>query len=195
MRACHLDAVVEVHLKAFEGFFLTRMGSEFLRAYYESVLNFEGAIALVAAEDDGDIAGFAVGFDSPQKFYAEFRRRRIQLLPKILISMIRDPSLIAAILGNVRRVDARAMSTVDAVELSSIAVGKTGLGIGALLLNAFLRAASKRGAARVVLTTDAKDNDYVRGFYEGHGFVVTGYEERSKRCLCCFEKKLAPESH
>lgn len=48
MVASYLGSVVAIHKEAFEGFFLTRMGPRFLRAYYQAVLDFEASISLVA---------------------------------------------------------------------------------------------------------------------------------------------------
>lgn len=90
--ASDLGSVVAIHKEAFKGFFLTRMGPRFLRAYYQAVLDFEASISLVAYDTESDRAlGFAVGFRDPQGFYALFRQRRKRLLPVILLAVVRDP--------------------------------------------------------------------------------------------------------
>jgi hypothetical protein len=52
MNANDLDAVVAIHQEAFKGFFLTRMGPRFLRAYYNTVLDFGGRIAIIGQDPD-----------------------------------------------------------------------------------------------------------------------------------------------
>lgn len=186
-----LDAVVRIHQTAFDGFFLTRMGPRFLRAYYQTVLDFEASIAMVACDAGGGLVlGFAVGFRDPQGFYALFRRRRHTLLPAILVAVLLDPSLAPAIFRNVRRVEAQAAQGIDAVELSSIAVGVSGRGIGGALLEAFAAEARGGGARRLILTTDEQDNDPVLRFYEDRGFRLGGIERRGDRRLCRYERAL-----
>ncbi|UOA34103.1 hypothetical protein DSM110093_03938 (plasmid) [Sulfitobacter sp. DSM 110093] len=189
MEYTDLDAVVVIHKKAFSGFFLSRMGSKFLRAYYQAVLDFEASVALVAHETDS-ILGFAVGFRDPQGFYAMFKRQRSQMLPAIMLAVLRDPGLILKIFHNMRRVEAQAHQPVDAVELSSIAVSTPGSGGGGALLEAFAYKARSEGAHRLILTTDAEENDLVRRFYETRGFILDGYEYRGKRRMCRYARFL-----
>lgn len=191
MTPSDLDAVVGIHRTAFPGFFLTRMGPHFLRAYYAAVLDFEASIALVASAAETDTpGGFAVGFRDPQGFYALFNSRKRNLLPAILLAVLRDPGLLPAILRNMRRVEAQAGHPVDAVELSSIAVGEAGRGVGGALLEAFAAEARANGATRLVLTTDETGNDSVRAFYEARGFALDGIETRNARRLCRYLREL-----
>lgn len=191
MRASDLDAVVPIHEAAFDGFFLTRMGPRFLRAYYQAVLDFQASIALFAHDSESDHAlGFAVGFGDPKGFYALFKQRRNRMLPAILMAVLRDPGLAPQILRNVRRVDAQSQQPVDAVELSSIAVGAPGRGVGGLLLEAFAEKARAEGSNMLILTTDAEGNDPVRAFYEARGFSLDGYEDRGERRMCRYVRSL-----
>lgn len=191
MTSADIDAVVRIHQIAFKGFFLTKMGPRFLRAYYQTVLNFDAGIALVALDHSTQEAlGFAVGFHDPQGFYKLFGQRRKRLLPSITLAVIRNPSLVPQILSNKRRVEARAQETLDAVELSSIAVGTPGRGVGGALLEAFATKAHDAGSRCIVLTTDAEQNDTVRGFYEARGFILQGFEDRGERRLCHYTRLL-----
>lgn len=189
MRLSDLDAVIEIHRKAFDGFFLTRMGHRFLRVYYQTALAADDRIALVIAElGSTQILGFAIGFREPQKFYQAFARRRKQMLPAIALAVLRDPGLVPQILRNMRRVEAQARQPVDAVELSSIAVGTSNSGIGGRLLEAFIEAARLKGALKLTLTTDAEDNDAVRRFYETRGLTLDATEMRGDRPMCHYSR-------
>lgn len=191
MTRADLDAVVKIHQIAFKGFFLTRMGPRFLWAYYQAVLDFEANIALVADDTEtGTALGFAVGFRDPQGFYTLFRRRRKRLVPPMILAVLRDPALLPEIIRNTRRVEAQAQQAVDAVELSSIAVGVPGRGIGSALLEAFASEVRNEAVQTLVLTTDAEGNDAVRQFYEARGFTLDGYEDRGKRRLCRYVRAL-----
>ena len=186
-----LDAVVAIHTEAFKGFFLTRMGERFLKTYYKLVLEFDSSIALVAHDTESrSVSGFAVGFSNPSRFYAEFSRKRRRMLGAITLAVLRDPTLAIQILRNILRVEGQAGHTIDAVELSSIAVGIRGQGVGALLLEAFLDNARSEGSHTVYLTTDAADNSAVQKFYESRGFLLDGYEDRGGRKMCRYSKPL-----
>ena len=191
METSDLGAVVAIHKEAFEGFFLTRMGPRFLRAYYQAVLDFDASISLVAHDPESDRAlGFAVGFRDPQGFYALFGQQRKRMLPAILLAVVRDPGLVPQILRNMRRVEAQTQQPVDAVELSSIAVGAPGRGVGGALLEAFADKARSEGGHRLILTTDVDGNDSVRRFYEARGFILDGYEDRGERRMCRYTRSL-----
>lgn len=191
METADLTAVVEVHRAAFPGFFLTRMGRAFLRAYYGTVLDYDSSIAFVAEDaTGGPVRGFVVGFHRPENFYALFSARRRKLVLWILLAVLRDPTLIGAILRNSRRVSNQAETPVDVIELASIGVDGQGKGVGGELLEAFCQRAVETGGETVVLTTDAEDNDRVRGFYEGRGFEIDCYEHRGDRRLCRYARSL-----
>ncbi len=189
-----LDAVVAVHQHAFKGFFLTRMGPAFLRGYYQTIIDFDGSIALVASSvnNPANILGFAVGFYDPHRFYALFGQRRRRLLPSMALAALRDPGLIVQILRNVRRVGAQQEQLhPGVVELSSIGVAGPGGGVGGQLVEAFASAASASGAGQILLTTDKEDNAAVRGFYERRGFILDGFEKRGERSLCRYHRTLS----
>ncbi|WP_322867886.1 GNAT family N-acetyltransferase [Aquicoccus sp. G2-2] len=167
------------------------MGPRFLRAYYQAVLDFGASIALVAHDTEtGGVSGFVVGFRDPQGFYALFGQRRKRMLSAILLAVLRDPGLVPQILRNMRRIEVQAQQPVDAVELSSIAVGTPGGGIGSMLLEAFVDKVRAEGADRILLTTDAEGNDPVRRFYEARCFTLDGYEDRGARRLCRYVRSL-----
>lgn len=193
MDSADLDAVVGVHQYAFPLFFLTRMGPGFLRAYYRTVLDFPGSIALVACAggEAVRVQGFAVGFHDPHLFYALFAQHRRRLLPSLALAVMRDPGLIAQMLRNVRRVsDQQGIVHRGTAELSSIGVAGQGGGIGGQLMEAFVAAATATGAQQILLTTDRDDNDAVRAFYERRGFVLDGFENRGERWLCRYVRSL-----
>ena len=74
-----LKIIVDIHTKAFPGFFLTKLGPRFLYKYYNLILNYEKKIFLVA-EEDGYPIGFAAGFLQPSNFYAYVRKHKNILL-------------------------------------------------------------------------------------------------------------------
>lgn len=167
--------IVEIHEQAFRRFFLTQMGREFLRHYYELVLEYHSGIVLVA-EIDSRIQGFACGFVNPADFYRLMRRNLSHFLLPALGALVRNPSLLMGIVRGAERVQKKASrDSADEGELSSIAVlpnAERG-GLGSELARAFLSKAWSMEAARVCLSTDAFGNEAANSFYLRAGFQRT----------------------
>jgi ribosomal protein S18 acetylase RimI-like enzyme len=170
-----LPGIVEIHQKAFSHFFLTQLGSEFLRNYYALVLDYRSGIMLVS-ERPGVLEGFACGFVEPAEFYRlMWRSRRTFALP-VLSALVRRPSLAAKVLSGVHRIQTPESEwPARSCELSSIAVAPetSGTGLGKTLMRAFLAQARSMDAQCVYLTTDADGNDAVNAFYRDVGFKPT----------------------
>lgn len=183
----HLTEVAKVHTVAFKGFFLTLMGESFLRHYYNSVLDYQMSIALVAVDSNSRIVGLAVGFKDPTGFYRHFRQYRVRMLPAMAIGLFRRPWLMLKILRNAGRVSKDGdQDTGRIVELASICAILSKHHVGTSLLEAFMLRAQEMGAGEVSLTTDEQDNLAVRAFYERHGFMEQGREERGRRVLVSY---------
>jgi GNAT superfamily N-acetyltransferase len=173
MAVSDVSPVVDIHLKAFQGFFLTFLGEPFLRELYIGILNDPSGIAFVN-EMDGDIFGFVAGTDSPQGFYKQLLRQRwwrfgwASILPAI-----KNPRAIPRLLRAFSRsqdIDVRE----NCAMLMSIAVSPdiARKGIGVSLVNAFLVEAKDRGVKQVNLTTDKQNNTAVNRFYQKQGFAL-----------------------
>jgi len=169
--------VVDIHLAAFPGFFLSSLGSAYLEFYYTLLLEYDGGL-LLGIETDGPLAGFVAGFRDPARFYALLARsRRRQLIP-LLKSVMRRPSLLGRMLYNVRTVGSRADTTdasgPDTCELSSIGLSPEvqGRRAGKALVLEFLETCRRAGVHYVDLTTDAADNEPVNRFYLDLGFTL-----------------------
>jgi len=172
--AADIPAIVEIHQAAFADAFLTRLGSPFLRKYYQAVLSYDGGILLVSQGQPG-LKGFVAGFLRPREFYRGMRQSRWTFVGPTIWALVRDPSLFARVIYNVRRIGKSAPNTLsNRCELSSIAVRPdcSGKGVGTRLANAFLEQAWAKGAQCVYLTTDARANDATNMFYGRLGFQV-----------------------
>jgi glycosyltransferase involved in cell wall biosynthesis/ribosomal protein S18 acetylase RimI-like enzyme len=177
IRAMRMDdcaAVVSVHLRSFQGFFLTFLGSRFLNELYAGILGDPSGIAYVR-EAEGCLIGFVAGTDHPAGFYQRLLGKRwwrfgLASLPAIL----KNPRVVLRLF---RALSMPKQVTVekDRGTLMSIAVlpGEQSKGIGRGLVNAFLEEAAKRGLRQVDLTTDKLNNDSVNAFYLRLGFVCS----------------------
>lgn len=170
-----LPSIIHIHQRAFANYFLTRLGSRFLRRYYSLVLHYHSGVLLVS-EVDGVLQGFACGFVDPSEFYRFMWRAKWTFVAPLMIKLLRHPSLIGRVISAVRRIHATPPDwPTGSCELSSIAVApaNAGNGVGKSLIEAFLAAAKSMDARCVYLTTDADANESVNAFYRNAGFQHT----------------------
>lgn len=167
--------VVRVHEAAFPRFFMTRLGPHFLREYYTVIADHDASIFLKASSR-GAIIGFVAGFVRPAEFYRALRARRYRLGLAVGRAMFRRPWLVPRLMLCCRRAGSSARNKAERAdcELASLAVGPHGAGQGAgtVLVGAFVERAKEFGVHRIVLTTDARENERVVRFYRRLGFVV-----------------------
>jgi ribosomal protein S18 acetylase RimI-like enzyme len=172
MATADVPRVVEIHLSAFPGFFLSFLGPRFLRLFYSEAVSLD-EIALVACER-ATVVGFVLGSVGPGSFFrALLRRRLFEFAFATIPSMLRRPfaSLrIARALAKPKQA-AKDMGTATLMSLG-VAPASQSLGTGKVLVRSFLEAAAMRGSRRVDLTTDKLDNQRTNDFYAGLGFHV-----------------------
>jgi len=181
----HLDAIVQIHLEAFKGFFLESLGKQFLKTLYRSFILEPSGLCLVAVERKC-VVGFVVGTTQPEGF---FRRLLWSRWPAFVLAGA------AALTLHPIRVGKKFLSALsyrgekpadvpNASLLSSIGVTQSanGKGIGKILISAFCESAQESGSPTVFLTTDRDENDAVNQFYTSNGFKLHGsfLRERSR---------------
>ncbi len=170
--AADVDAVVKIHLASFQGFFLTFLGTSFLREFYAGVCEDQSGIAIVYVDDS--ISGFVVGTVQPSGFYRRLIQKRwwkfgiASLLP-----VIRKPSIVSRLLRAFTLPTEMSATQINTGTLMSLAVMRNcqGQGIGKQLVSAFLEGSRKRQIEVVNLTTDAIDNEATNEFYSKIGFT------------------------
>lgn len=170
MSPADVEAVTDIHLAAFPGFFLSFLGPRFLRQLYDAVVADDEGIAFVAAEGDR-IVGFVAGSGSSGFYRRAARRRWLSFAWASLGALIRRPAIARRLL---RALYAPPKTSSSGALLMSLAVDPAvrRSGAGKLLTRAFVDAARQRGAHAVVLTTDKGGNDAVNAFYRAQGFTV-----------------------
>lgn len=188
MSLLDLDCVVSIHLRAFQGFFLSRLGRPFLFEYYNLCLLFYGSIAIVAVDEENTVLGFVVGFKYPSEFYKLLRSCWYKFLASIAYGLSCNPLLILDVLRNLIRVKSQSNSLPSGAELSSIAVSVPRAGIGSLLISKFSEQAFESGSSIIFLLTDVSDNSGPRKFYESNGFKPDQIQNRNGRMLSRYIK-------
>ncbi len=183
MTMAHIDQVVSVHLRSFPGFFLSFLGPQFLRLYYESIVDYPDAAGYVCVEDDR-VIGFVCGTVSPSRFYSYLLRTRwLRFALAALSAVFRNPSIVPRLVRAwvyPRQASEREDSYSDdapsgvpvSATLTSIGVDPSHQyrGVGSELVAAFLENMRARGVTSVHLTTDQQDNEQASAFYQRQGF-------------------------
>ena len=92
----HLDAVVDIHMRAFPTFFLTFLGSGFLREFYRSFCGNPKGIGLVVVnEEHKAVVGVVVGPLHPSGYFKTLLKRRWWAFGRhSLWAVVRRPAIV-----------------------------------------------------------------------------------------------------
>lgn len=168
MEARDLERVVEVHLQSFPGFFLSFLGTAFLREFYRAFLDDPTGIAWIAEmSSGGQLVGVVVGPSQPDGFFSRLLRRRwLAFGWASLGAVLHRPAVLPRLCRALAYRGAPPPGSPRAL-LSSIAVlpASQGQGVGCALVTRWMDEARKRGSRGCFLTTDAADNEVVNRFY------------------------------
>jgi ribosomal protein S18 acetylase RimI-like enzyme len=171
-----INRIVHVHIAAFPDFFLTLLGSSFLKQLYKSFMYHPHGLLRVIEDDCGVIVGFTAGSFHPVTFFQQLKQRRWFVFGLAAVpALLNSPILVSRRL--LRAVFYRGdgpKSILDAALLSSIAVMPDFLGrnAGKLLIYDFEEQIKKSDCNFVYLTTDASNNERVLNFYYKAGYSV-----------------------
>ncbi|WP_394673355.1 GNAT family N-acetyltransferase [Limnobacter sp.] len=175
-----ISQMVQVHLQAFPGFFLTLMGPRFLSLLYSGFLNHPSGISLVACPQNNaaEVLGFVAGTTQPQGFFLQLLKQRwLAFGLASLWPLLRKPNLVFIKLWSALFYRGESLPDLpNAALLSSLGVQPAAQGqqIGQQLVNAFLAHAQTAGAPAVYLTTDQSNNTKANQFYTRLGFRLAG---------------------
>jgi ribosomal protein S18 acetylase RimI-like enzyme len=161
-------AIAAIHREQIPWGLLSRLGGEFVTAFYGALVESPLGFGFVA-EADGRVVGFATGVVDWRRFYREFLRRHLRLAVRAFAADLRG--------GRWRRLlettRYAASGALPPAELVSIAVSPEarGGGVAAGLVTRVLREFSERAVAAVRVTAGT-DNAPARRLYERAGFTL-----------------------
>ena len=182
MSNADLEEVVQVHIRAFPGFFLTLMGRQFLFNLYTSFLSDDHSICKVAVKDSL-VLGFIVGNLDPDNFFRKMLLKKGYLFfLNSVNALVRNPVMVSQkLLYALRYRGDHPVKYKNGALLSSIGVDPDLelKGIGSHLVKAFCDEAFKGGSDVVYLTTDKSGNENVNLFYKKNGFRLEGIVEKT----------------
>jgi ribosomal protein S18 acetylase RimI-like enzyme len=168
-----IKKVVEIHMSAFEGFFLTSLGPRFLTEFYSALIDDPTGISILAHDEQG-IHGFAVGTTKPSKFYRRLiLSRSLKFFLSSIPAIVRNPRIIPHLLRGFL-LPAGAARPEGWSTLLSLAVAKESQnnGTGHLLITSFISEVKQRELKKINLLTDKFKNDKVNNFYHQHDFRI-----------------------
>ena len=173
MSTYDIQDVVDIHLQAFDGFFLASLGPRFLKQFYSAVIEDPTGITLVAVKDE-EIYGFVAGTIKPSEFYRRLIiKRALSLFLASIVPILVNPRIIPRLVRGfslpTQSARPEGWGTLQSLAVSPNAQHK---GIGHLLVSEFLKVASARSLTKINLLTDKNNNDPVNHFYQRFGFYL-----------------------
>lgn len=172
-----LRQVAELHRTGFPGYFLSQLGSDFIREYYSEFIDADDACAFVARRN-GEVVGFVAGCRDRTAYMRRLYRHRFFDVAKIVaVRAVESPELLPAIwrrLPLVRRaVGSRGHRSSVPARLLSIAVAPEhrGGGVADALVEAFSARMAGSGVDLVGLSVNTT-NERAMAFYQKTGWTI-----------------------
>lgn len=169
-----LNAIVDMHIATFSGFFLTFMGPGFLKCLYHAFLTHDSSELLIAENEEGKLLGFVAFSNDLSALYRYLLKR--SLIPLgwySLLALLRRPSIFFRLLRGLSQPQ-QSERTERFAELSSIGVSPQHkkLGIGSKLIEEVKGRIDFSSITYLKLETDADNNADVNAFYLRNGFTL-----------------------
>lgn len=164
--------IVNIHINAFEGFFLTTLGRSFLSFYYNAFVNSKDGIILCAVIDN-DICGFAAATKQCKGYNSNLIKTNfISFIGLAIKLLFTKPSALIRLAKNLSKKSDVIDDSEDYAELYSIGVAENaqGKGIGKKLLTTIEDKMKAEGVEKISLTTDFYNNDSAIAFYRTMGY-------------------------
>lgn len=169
-----VNEIVNIHLETFKGFFLTFMGSGFLKQMYISYTEHTESGILTAVDDNGGLLGFLAYSKNMSGLYKHMIRHHIvQFAWYSLLAFFRNPKIFVRLIRAFFK-PSEAQRKEKYVELASIGVRPNVkcMGVGSALIDALKKENDFDVFEYITLETDAIDNDAANHFYRKNGFVL-----------------------
>jgi ribosomal protein S18 acetylase RimI-like enzyme len=184
--------IAVLHKKAFDNFFLTSLGSNFLSKFYGSIIKSHAGVAIGAFDDNYELLGFAIGAKTKKGFYKSLLKNNfISLCLSASKSLIKNPKNINRLVKSFLTTETSNENFLNYATLLSICINpeKKGKKIGKHLLQAFESEIIEYSNG-ITLTTDRLNNDYVNNFYISNNYILTNQFSQGTREMNFYIKKL-----
>lgn len=172
LRESDARRAAEMHTQAFPSFFLSSLGSAFLRELYAAFARDDRVVA-VAATSDSEILAVAAGPLEPAGFFKKLARRNaVRFALAAAPAVLRRPSIACRVMRGINYRGTK--NPVGGALLSTLSVSPRAqrLGLGTQILEYWMSEVCKRGVTTAHLTTDRYDNSGTIEFYERSGWMT-----------------------
>lgn len=169
-----VNAIVEIHINAFKGFFLTSLGRDFLKFYYTCFVK-NGETVTMVAEENKIIYGFSAATTKCKGFNGRLIKENFFLFGLLTFKMLfRSPKSLLRLIRNLTKKGDGVIDKEDYAELYSIGVSRNtqGMGVGKKILIETEKNLKAMGVKRISLTTDYFNNEQAVGFYHSVGYKL-----------------------
>ena len=163
----------DIHLKAFRGFFLSFLGSNFIHYLYSSIVCDTNGICFIAERGE-ETLGFVIGTSQPTGLYSRLLRMQLSHFAWASFgAFLKNPMILPRLL-RAFTMPGQELPARNCATLMSIAVipEAQGYGVGQRMVHTFLAEAAHKGSGHVNLTTDRLNNDSANRFYQRLGFKL-----------------------
>lgn len=168
-----VDAIVDIHMNTFTGFFLTFLGKGFLKQLYKGFMEHEKSGMIVAFEED-KLIGFLAYSKELSEFYKYLIKRKLLLFVWYALgAFFRKPKVLFRLLRAFTYSE-DSKRTEKYVELSSVGVlpSSKRMGVGSKMIEYLITIVDKDKFDYIKLETDRDNNDQVNSFYVKNGFEL-----------------------
>ena len=169
-----VDQIVQIHCDAFKDFFLTSLGTEFLKFYYSSFIKNKETVCMVEVENDA-IIGFSAATVKSRGFNTRLIKSNLyDFFVWSLRMLFVNPKALMRLAKNLTKKSNVIEDKEDYAELFSIAVSSNhqNKGVGKKLLKETECELKMKDVQNISLTTDYYNNEATVAFYKTMGYDV-----------------------
>lgn len=176
--------IVNIHMNAFDGFFLTSLGRSFLSFYYKAFIKSKDGIVLCAVLEN-KVCGFAAATKQCKGYNSKLIKTNLTSFLWLSFRLLfTNPFALIRLAKNITKKSDIIDDPEDYAELYSIGIEDCaqGKGIGKKLLATIEERLKCEGVEKISLTTDFYKNDSTIAFYRTMGYKTlyefTSYPNR-----------------
>lgn len=169
----YINQIVDIHLLAFEGFFLSFLGKGFLKQLYLGFMSNENSNIIITIEGD-KVIGFLAYSQDMSSFYKYLIKRKLILFAWYsALAFLKNPRILFRLLGAFGKSD-EVKRNEAYIEIASIGVSplEKGKHIGTKMINCLKENTDFDKFKYISLETDSIDNEYTNNFYKKNGFTI-----------------------
>lgn len=168
-----INDVVSIHLKTFNGFFLTFMGRGFLNLMYRSYVEYKDSGILVAFEENEPVGFLAYSGDLSGLYKYMIKKRIVLFAWYSLGAFFRKPTIFMRLVRAFLK-PSETKRDEKYMELASIGVTPNlkSRGVGSQLIDELKVRVDFKKYSYITLETDAFNNDVANNFYKKNDFSL-----------------------